>query len=112
MGVLEWHLHTENNWGKELSLLTGRVFRERKNVLLLGIVARWCWMQGGKPWIVYGKKALEQLAAWGGAMTRGLGKKTRGNISAGYKSACFCYCVKMYKRVMCSENDDSLNNRF
>ncbi len=48
----------------------------------------------------------------GGAMTRGLGKKTHGNISAGYKIACFCYCDKMYKRVMCSENDDSLNNRF
>jgi hypothetical protein len=66
MGMLEWHFHTENNWRKELSLLTVRVFREGKNVLLLGIFARWCWVQGGKPWRVYGKKALEQLAAWGG----------------------------------------------
>jgi hypothetical protein len=110
MGMPEWHLHAENNWRKELILLTEKVFTEKVNVLLLGIVARWCWVQGGKPWIVYGKKALEQLVAWGGAVTRGLGKKTHGNISAGYKSACIYYCVKMYVRVMRPENDYSLNN--
>jgi hypothetical protein len=29
-------------------------------------VARWGCVQGGKPWIEYGKKALEQLVVRGG----------------------------------------------
>jgi hypothetical protein len=109
LGMPERHFHTENNWRKELSLLTESVIGERKSLLMLGTVARWCCLQGREPWRVYGKKALEQLEAWGGAVTRGSGMETHGNISAGYKIACFCYCDKTYKRVMCSENDVSSN---
>jgi hypothetical protein len=112
LGMLERHFHTENNWRKELSLLTGSVIGERKSLLMLGTVARWCCLQGGKPWRVYGKKALEQLEAWGGAVTRGSGMATHGNISAGNKNACFCYCDRTYKRVVCPENAVSSTNCF
>jgi hypothetical protein len=75
VGMPERHLHTENNWRKTLRVSTQRVFtqrglREGKKVLLPEIVARWCCAQGGKLWIEYGKKALEQL------MVRGGGKDT------------------------------------
>ncbi len=108
--MLERHFHTENNWRKELSLLTGSVSGERKSLLMLGTVARWCCLQGRKPWRVYGKKVLEQLGEWGGAVTRGSGMATHGNISVGYKNACFCYCDGAYKRVVCPENAVSSNN--
>ncbi len=99
------------------------MLREGKNVLLPEIVARWCCAQGGKLWIEYGKKALEQLVVRGGAMTRGLGTVTHGNNSAGDKSAWNCYCIKVCEReldivkldpkiVLCSVNDDKIKYRF
>jgi hypothetical protein len=66
LGMPEWHFHTEKYWRKELSLSTESGIRVRKSLLMLGTVARWCCVQGGEPWRVYGKKALEQLEAWGG----------------------------------------------
>jgi hypothetical protein len=108
----ERHFHTENNWGKELSPLTGSVMGGRKRRLMLGIVARWCCLQGGKSWRVYGKKAMEQLGTWGGAVTRGSGTATHGNICAGNKNVCLWYCDIIRMRVVGSENAVSFTNCF
>jgi hypothetical protein len=66
VGMPERHLYAENNWREKLREFMLREIREGKIVLLPGIVARWSCVQGGKPWIEYGKKAMEQLVVRGG----------------------------------------------
>jgi hypothetical protein len=120
----EWYFHAEDNWRETLSVFTQRVLREGTSVLLPEMDARWCYTEGGKLRVEYGRKALEQLVVRGGAMTRGPGTATHGNNSAGGKSVWNCYCIKVtivsecepyvmaldQRNVLYSLNDENLKH--